>query len=123
LSSTLPVVEEPRKGRQPGLGYNVGNMFAFDNNIIRGVFGALSMVLFYGFSFWRIFRSNPKNKVIECGSLTIMVFVVMLALSRVPNFPIDFIAWLGPLVFLLCMLTMVFLVMQGYRALRRRKTD
>lgn len=101
----------------------MGNTFVFDKNIVRGGFGALSMVLFHGFSFWRIFGSNPKNKVIERGSLTIMIFVVMLALSRVPNFPIDLIAWLGPLVFLLCMLTMVFLVMQGYRALRRRKSD
>jgi hypothetical protein len=97
-------------------------MFVVDKNLIRGVVGSLGLVLFYGFSFWRIFKSNPGNKVIECGSITLIVFVVMLALFKVPNFPVWVLAWLGLLVFLLCLLTMFFLVQQGYRALRRRKT-
>jgi cation transport ATPase len=97
-------------------------MFVVDKNIVRGVVGSLGLVLFYGFSFWRIFKSNPGNKVIECGSITLIVFVVMLALFKVPNFPVWVLAWLGLLVFLLCLLTIFFLVQQGYHALRRRKT-
>jgi hypothetical protein len=97
-------------------------MFVVDKNIVRGVVGSLGLVLFYGFSFWRIFKGNPGNKVIECGSITLMVFVVMTALFKVPNFPVWVLAWLGLLLFLLCLLTMFFLVQQGYRALRRRKT-
>jgi hypothetical protein len=96
-------------------------MFFVDKNIVRGIVGSLGLVLFYGFSFWRIFNGNPGNKVIECGSITLMVFVVMLALFKVPNFPVWVLAWLGILLFLLCLLTMFFLVQQGYRALRRRK--
>lgn len=97
-------------------------MFVVDKTIVRGVVGSLGLVLFYGFSFWRIFKGNPGNKVIECGSITLMVFVVMLALFKVPNFPVWVLACLGLLLFLLCLLTMFFLVQQGYRALRRRKT-
>lgn len=97
-------------------------MFAVDKNIVRGVVGSLGLVLFYGFSFWRIFKGNPGNRVIECGSITLMVFVVMLVLFKVPDFPVWALAWLGLLLFLLCLLTMFFLVQQGYRALHRRKT-
>ena len=96
-------------------------MIAVDTNIVRRIAGSLGLVMFYGFSFWRIFTRNPGNKIIECGSITLMVFVVMLALFKVPNFPVWVLAWLGLLVFLLSLLTMFFLVQQGYRALRRRK--
>jgi hypothetical protein len=75
--------------------------------------------LFYGFMFWRLFRTNRGNRVIQCGSITLMLFLVMLALTRIPNIPIDYVAWLGPALFLLCMLTMFFLFQQGYRALRK----
>ncbi len=44
------------------------------------------------------------------------------ALMSVPSLA-DYAAWLGPLLFRLCMLTMFFLFQQGYRALRRRKTQ
>lgn len=52
-----------------------------------------------------------------------MLFVVMLALFKIPNFPVSVLAWLGVFLFSLCLLTMFFLVQQGYRALRHRKTD
>jgi len=61
-------------------------------------------------------------RVIQCGSITLMLLLVMIALMRIPHFPIDYVAWLGPALFLLCMLTMFFLFQQGYRALRHRKT-
>ena len=96
-------------------------MFVVDKNILRGVVGGLGLIVFYGFGFWRIFKGNPGNKVIECGSITLMVFVVMLVLFKVPNFPVWVLASLGLLLFLLCLLTMVFLAQQGYRAMRRRK--
>lgn len=81
---------------------------------------SIGLFLLYAFMFWRLFRDNRGNKVIRCGSITLMLFLVMLALTRIPNVPIDYVAWLGPALFLLCMLTMVFLFQQGYRALRKR---
>jgi hypothetical protein len=50
-----------------------------------------------------------------------MLFLVMMALLRIPHFPAEYVAWLGPALFLLCMLTLFFLAQQGYRALRHRK--
>lgn len=50
-------------------------------------------------------RSNSGNKVIECGSTAIMVFVLILALFQIPNFPVWVLASLFMLVFLLCLLT------------------
>ena len=104
------------------MGYNKAQMIAVDTNIVRGVLGSIGLVLFYGFAFWRIFKRNPGNKVIECGSITLMVFVVTLALFKA-KFPVWVVAWLFLLVFLLCLLTMFFLLQQGYRAVRRRKTN
>ena len=97
-------------------------MFVVDKNIVRGVLDSFGLVLFYGFAFWRIFKGNPGNKVIECGSIILIVFVVLLALFKVPNFPAWVLAWLGLLLFLLCLLTIFFLAQQGYRAMRRRKS-
>jgi len=97
-------------------------MFVVDKNTVRGVIDILGLVLFYGFVFWRIFKGNRGNKVIECGSITLIVFVVLLALAKVPNLPVWVSGWLAVLLFLLCLITMFFLAQQGYRALRRRKT-
>ena len=81
---------------------------------------SIGLFLFYAFIFWRLFKDNRGNRVIQCGSITLMLFLVMLALMRIPELPIDYVAWLGPALFLLCMLTMFFLFQQGYRALRKR---
>ena len=83
----------------------------------------IGLFLLYAFMFWRLFRDNRGNRVIQCGSITLMLFLVMVALARIPNIPIDYVAWLGPALFLLCMLTMFFLFQQGYRALRKRLKD
>jgi hypothetical protein len=83
-----------------------------------GTVRVVGTTLFYAYIFWHIFKSHPENRVIRCGSITLIVFIVMLALTKVPNFPFWY---LGPLLFSLCMLTMVFLLQQGYRALHNRK--
>jgi hypothetical protein len=80
----------------------------------------IGLFFFYAFILWGTFKNNPGNRVIQCGSITLMLFLVMLALTRIPKFPIDYVAWLGPALFLLCMLTMFFLFQQGYCAVRRR---
>jgi len=90
-----------------------------DPNTVHEARG-IALFLLYAFLFWRLFKDNRGNRVIQCGSITLMLFLVMLALTRIPNLPVDYVAWLGPALFLLCMLTMFFLFQQGYRALRKR---
>ena len=90
-----------------------------DPNTVHAARG-IGLFFFYAFILWRTFKDNPGNRVIQCGSITLMLFLVMLALMRIPKFPIDYVAWLGPALFLLCMLTMFFLLQQGIRAVRRR---
>jgi hypothetical protein len=87
----------------------------------KAVVRSIGFFLFYAFIFWRIFKGNRGNRVIQCGSITLMLFLAMLALMRIPNFPVEYMAWLGLLLFPLCLLTMFFLFQQGYRALRNRK--
>jgi hypothetical protein len=88
--------------------------------ILRPVVSILALALLYGFSFWRIFKQNAGNRVVECGTITLMVFVVLMALAKA-KFPTWVLGWLAMLVFWLCILTMLFLAQQGYRARRRRR--
>jgi len=83
------------------------------------VLRSIGLFLFYGLIVWRTFKDNRRNRVIQCGSIAILLFLVILALTRI-NVPVDYVAWLWPALFLLCMLTMFFLFQQGYRALRNR---
>ena len=48
----------------------------------RGV----GLFFFYALIFWRTFKDNPGNRVIQCGSITLMFFLVMLALTKILNF-------------------------------------
>jgi hypothetical protein len=57
-------------------------MTGLDKSIVHGAMGALALILIYGFSLWRIFKSNPGDKFIESGASTIMVFVAVLATNR-----------------------------------------
>jgi hypothetical protein len=88
--------------------------------VLRGI----GLFLLYAFLLWRTFKNSQGNRVIQCGSITIMLFLVLVALMSIPNLPFDYVWWLWPALFLLCMLTIFFLFQQGYRALRnhwRRK--
>jgi hypothetical protein len=61
------------------------------------------------------------NNVIKSGSIALVVFAVILVLFKIPNIPSWVFAWLHMLDFLLWVLTALFLMQDGYRALRRRK--
>ena len=78
------------------------------------------VVVFYAVAFWRIAKSNRGTMVIECGSMAIMVVIVMRVLIEIPNVPGWVLGSIGVLLFLLCVLTIGFLLQQGYRATRRR---
>lgn len=68
-------------------------------------------------------RDDPGNKVIKCGTFAVFVFGLLATLANDPHIPSWVLACLGVLLFALCAVTMFFLAQQGYRALRRRKSD
>lgn len=94
-------------------------MTPIDARIVRGI----GLFLLYSFIFWRLFKNNRGNRVIQCGSIALMLLMAMTVLMKIPHFPVDVVAWLGLALFLLCLLTMFFLFQQGYRALRNRKAQ
>jgi hypothetical protein len=61
---------------------------------------SVGLFCLYSFIFWRTFRDNPGNRVIQCGSHTLMLFLVMLALTQIPQVPFDYVAWFWPALFL-----------------------
>ena len=98
-------------------------MAALDAGIVRGIAGGTGLILAYGFYAWRIFKSNRGDRFIESGSVTLMVFVVVLASRRIPHVP-DWVS--NSLVLLLgiaTFLSIFFMLQQGYGALRRRMTQ
>jgi len=82
--------------------------------------GGLIVLAFYSFSFWRIFKSNRGNRVIECGILALMCMLVLVTAMKIREVPEWALGGIGLLLFILCLLTMGFLFQQGYRAIRLR---
>lgn len=76
----------------------------------------------YAYTLWRLFKDNPENRLIRCGVITITLLLVMGALAN-SKVPLEYWSWLGPALFLLCLLTIFFLFQRMYRAIRRRFAD
>jgi hypothetical protein len=91
-------------------------------SILRPIASFLVVAVVYWLSLWRIIKGNRGNRVIECGSITLMLFFLMMLLMKFPNLPDWVLSSLGLLLFLLCLLTMFFLVVQGVQAIRHRKS-
>jgi len=82
---------------------------------------AIGFLLIYAFFFWRLIRSNRGDKFIQCGGITVMLFLVLMALSRIPHFPLDdYAPWFAIPLFLLCVLTMFYLFQQLYRERKQK---
>jgi hypothetical protein len=98
-------------------------MTAIDAHTAGGILGGVGVVLGYGFSLWRIFQRNRGDRFVECALVTTMLLVVV---SKLPKFPI-IPNWVGPalwpLLFVFCVLSLFFLLQQGWRALRDRKAS
>jgi|GEM_PF-2376417 len=89
---------------------------------LRPIASFLVVAGVYWLSLWRIIKGNRGNRVIVCGSITLMLFFLMMLLMRLPNLSDWVLPSLGLLLFLLCLLTMVFLLLQGVQAIRHRKS-
>lgn len=89
---------------------------------LRPITSVLLVAVVYCLSFWRIIRRNRGNRVIECGSITLMLFFLMMFLMQVKNLPDYVLPSVGLLAFLLAMLTMVFWLLQGVQAIRHRRS-
>jgi hypothetical protein len=66
-------------------------------------------------------RESPEQGI-ECGSITLMLFFLIMLLMKLSNVPDWVLPSLGLLLLLLCLLTMFFLLVQGVQAIRHRKS-
>ena len=90
---------------------------------LRAILTILIVVVGYFMSLWRIIRSNRGNRVVECGSIALMVSLLMVVLIRFPNLPAWVLPSLGLLLLVLCLLTIFFLLASGLQAIRGRKSS
>jgi len=88
---------------------------------VRPIVSFLIVAVVYWLSLWRIIKGNRGNRVIECGSITLMLFFLIMLLMKLSNVPDWVLPSLGLLLLLLCLLTMFFLLIQGVQAIRHRK--
>jgi hypothetical protein len=88
---------------------------------VQAVVSGVALVVFYTVVLWRIVKRNLGNRVIECGSLALVVVFIMVAAMKIPSLPDWAAPGLGILFLLLGFLMIFFLIQQGYRAIRRRK--
>ena len=98
-------------------------MAALDADIVRGIAGGAGLILAYGLCAWRILKSNRGDRFMESGSVTLMIFVVVLASRRIPHFPDWVFNSLVLLLGIATFLSLFFMLQQGYSALRRRLTQ
>jgi hypothetical protein len=96
---------------------------ATSSSAIQSVISGIVLVGFYGLVLWRIAKRNAGNKVIEVGSLALMVVFIMVAAIKIPNLPDWVVPSLGILFLILGVVMILFLLEQGYNAIRRRKQD
>jgi hypothetical protein len=89
---------------------------------LRPIASFLVVAVIYWLSLWRIIKGNRGNRVIECGSITLMLFFLMMLLMKATNLPDWVLPSLGVLLFVLCLLTMFFLFLQGVQAVRHRRS-
>jgi thiol:disulfide interchange protein len=89
---------------------------------VRPIVSFLIVAVVYWLSLWRIIKGNRGNRVIECGSITLMLFFLMMLLMKLSNVPDWVLPSLGLLLLLLCLLTMFFLLLQAVQAIRHHKS-
>jgi hypothetical protein len=98
-------------------------MAALDADFVRGMAGGAGLILMYGLYAWRIFKSNPGDRFMESASVTLIIFVVVLASRRIPHVP-DWVSNSSVLLLgISTFLSLFFMLQQGYLALRRRLTQ
>lgn len=88
--------------------------------VIAG-FGVIAGYLAF---FWRIFKQNPGNRLIECGALALIVFMAMVPLSRIPGLTDHMPDWIFMLwiilVILLSFSTLFFAAQKLWREFGRK---
>jgi hypothetical protein len=85
---------------------------------VRPIVSFLMVAVVYWLSLWRIIKGNRGNRLIECGSITLMLFFLMMLLMKFTSVPDWVLPSLGLLLFLLCLLTMFFLLLQAVQTIR-----
>lgn len=104
----------------PGCAKILGIMTAADGSHLGTLGRSLPVFVLYGLFFWRTFKRNPGNRLIECGSITVIVFLALIPMTAGGSVPgWLFGAWLILTVFL-CLATLFFLLQRMRRALARR---
>jgi CDP-diglyceride synthetase len=89
---------------------------------VRSILSSLLVAVACSLFFWRIIKSNRGNRVIECGSIALMLGILMMLLMKLTNLPKSVLTSLGLLVLVLCLMTMFFLLVQGVHAIRHRNS-
>jgi glycopeptide antibiotics resistance protein len=88
-----------------------------------GIVSGFCVIALYLIYLWRVFKSNPGNRLVECGVLTVIAFLAMVPFSQIPGFTDRIPDWIFIsyilLVVLLCFTTLFFLAQRIWRALTR----
>jgi len=85
--------------------------------IVSGV----GVVAGYLIFLWRVFKRNPGNRLVECGAITMIIFLALVPFSRIPGFTDKIPDWIFVLYILLVVLpsfaTLFFLAQRIWRGL------
>ena len=69
---------------------------------------------------WRMMRKNRGDRFIEFASLTVLGFLLLVWLKRLPITPDWVFGFLAVLTYCLCVLALIYMFQQIYRAIRKK---
>jgi heme A synthase len=93
-----------------------------------GISGTVFVVIAYTVYFWRMFKNNPGNRLVQCAIMTLVTFVAFIAfltiiplgqIGGVPDWLL--VSWVI-LVVLLCLSTIFFLAQRIRQSGRRDRS-
>ena len=96
-------------------------VMAITSDIGVRLVGSFLAFLGYIAFFWRTFKSNPGNRLVECGSMTLIAFLAMVFVSQLGGAPDWLILSWIMLVVVLCFATLFFLAQRVFRAIQRHR--
>ncbi len=89
-------------------------------SVLVKIIGSVGLVLAYCIPFWRIFKSNPGDRFLQCASMTVMATLGTMVVYRTRLFPEWTVGFLMALVYILTTVSIFLMCQQGYRALRKK---
>ena len=90
----------------------ISSMDSRNAGTVQNMVAGAALLFLYGWTFWRVWKRNRGNKLMECAGISGSLFLVMFAVMKIPGCPDWVVPSLG-LLGLLVGFAMIFFIFKG----------